>query len=99
MDLGIAWLPALVGVAAGAARAGGSGCCWRDCAAGSSSGPGSSSSAAALVTGLGVGLSWPEPLVALVVWAGLLAVALGAVDLVHHRLPDALTLPAIPITG
>ena len=33
------------------------------------------------------------------VWAGLLAVALGAVDLVHHRLPDALTLPAIPITA
>ncbi|HEY4993007.1 MAG TPA: prepilin peptidase, partial [Nakamurella sp.] len=28
----------------------------------------------------------------------LLAVALGAVDIVHHRLPDALTVPAIPIT-
>ena len=53
---------------------------------------------AALVTGVGVGVSWPGPLVALVVWAGLLGVALGAVDLVRHRLPDALTVPAIPIT-
>jgi leader peptidase (prepilin peptidase)/N-methyltransferase len=54
--------------------------------------------AAAVVTGIGVAVAWPGPLVALVVWAGLLGVALGAVDLVHHRLPDALTLPAIPIT-
>jgi leader peptidase (prepilin peptidase)/N-methyltransferase len=55
--------------------------------------------AAAAVTGIGVAVAWPGPLVALVVWAGLLGVALGAVDLVHHRLPDALTLPAIPITA
>jgi len=54
---------------------------------------------AAAVTGLGAGLAWGGPLLGLVIWAGLLAVALGAVDLVHHRLPDALTLPAIPITA
>jgi leader peptidase (prepilin peptidase)/N-methyltransferase len=29
---------------------------------------------------------------------GWLAVAAGAVDLLHHRLPDALTLPALPLT-
>jgi leader peptidase (prepilin peptidase)/N-methyltransferase len=52
----------------------------------------------AVVTGVGVRLSWPDPLVVLVVWAGLLGVALGAVDVVAHRLPDALTLPAVPIT-
>jgi len=55
--------------------------------------------ASATITGLGVSTTWPGPLVALVVWAGLLAVALSAVDLVHHRLPDALTLPAIPISA
>lgn len=54
---------------------------------------------AAFLVGLGVAVSWPGPLTILVVWAGLLAVALGAVDLAHHRLPDALTLPAIPISG
>ncbi len=53
----------------------------------------------AVLTGAGVALTWPAPTVALVVWAGLLAVALGAVDIVHHRLPDAMTLPAIPITA
>ena len=53
----------------------------------------------ALLTALGVALLWPGPTVALVVWTGLLAVGLGAVDLVHHRLPDALTLPAIPVTA
>jgi leader peptidase (prepilin peptidase) / N-methyltransferase len=52
----------------------------------------------AVVTGVGVGLSWPGPWVPFVVWAGLLAVTLGAVDIGAHRLPDALTLPAIPIT-
>lgn len=55
--------------------------------------------ATAVITGIGVALAWPGPLVALVVWAGLLGVALGAVDLAHHRLPDALTLPAIPMTA
>src|SRR6478609_4275040 len=54
---------------------------------------------AAALTGIGVALSWPGPLVPLVIWAGLLGVALGAVDLACHRLPDALTLPAIPITA
>ena len=54
--------------------------------------------ASAALAGAGVALSWPAPGTAMVLWAGLLAVALGAVDIVHHRLPDALTVPAIPIT-
>lgn len=54
---------------------------------------------AAAVTGVGVALSWPTPLLGLVVWAGLLAVTLGAVDIAAHRLPDALTRPALPITA
>jgi len=61
--------------------------------------PGVLELAAAVLTGAGLALTWPDPLAAMVVWAGLLAVALGAVDLVHHRLPDALTLPAIPLTA
>jgi leader peptidase (prepilin peptidase)/N-methyltransferase len=61
--------------------------------------PGVLELATAVVTGIGVAARWPSPLVALVVWAGLLGVALGAVDLAHHRLPDALTRPAIPITA
>jgi len=61
--------------------------------------PGVAEVGSAVVTGLGVALSWGGPLLAMVIWAGLLAVALGAVDLVHHRLPDALTLPAIPVTA
>lgn len=55
--------------------------------------------AGAVVTGLGVAVTWPSPTTGLVVWAGLLAVILGAVDIVAHRLPDALTLPAVPITA
>lgn len=60
--------------------------------------PGVPEVAAGAVTGVGVAVSWPGPLTLLVIWAGLLGVALGAVDLRHHRLPDALTLPAVPIT-
>ena len=55
--------------------------------------------AGATVTGFGVLLVWPSPTVLLVLWAGLLGVVLGAVDIAVHRLPDALTLPAIPITA
>lgn len=51
------------------------------------------------VTGVGVGVTWPGPTVVLVGWAGLLLVVLGAVDIAVHRLPDALTWPAIPITA
>ena len=54
---------------------------------------------AALVTALGLAIGWPAPIVGLLVWAGLLAVVLGAVDVAVHRLPDALTLPAIPVTA
>jgi len=60
--------------------------------------PGVLELAAALVTSAGVALGGPTSLLPLVIWTGLLGVALGAVDLAAHRLPDALTLPAIPIT-
>ncbi len=53
----------------------------------------------AAITGLGVGLSWASPTLPLVVWIGWLGVTLSAVDLVRHRLPDAVTLPAVPITA
>ena len=53
---------------------------------------------AAALTGVGVALTWPGPWTPVVVWAGLLAVGLGAVDIAAHRLPDALTLPAVPLT-
>ena len=60
--------------------------------------PGPLEVASALISGLGAALTgdggpWP-----LVLWIGLLAVPLTAVDLRHHRLPDAITLPAVPIT-
>ncbi|WP_138180273.1 prepilin peptidase [Nakamurella multipartita] len=55
--------------------------------------------AAGLVTAAGVALAWPTVIVVLVVWAGLLMVILGAVDIAAHRLPDALTLPALPVTA
>ena len=60
--------------------------------------PGPLETVSALITAAGVGLLWPEPTTAMAVWAGLLGVTLGSVDLVHHRLPDAITLPAIPLT-
>ena len=52
----------------------------------------------ALISGLGVLLTWTSGRWPLVLWIGLLAVPLTAVDLKHHRLPDAITLPAIPVT-
>lgn len=56
-------------------------------------------SAAAAVTALGTAVSWGEPTLGLVLLTGLLLVALGSVDIVHHRLPDAITLPALPVTA
>ena len=100
MESGFAWLPALVGAVAGdLGRAGGSGCCWPGCRAVSLLRIGPLEIGAAVVTGVGAGLSWPSPTMAMVIWAGLLGVGLGAVDIVHHRLPDSLTLPAIPISA
>lgn len=54
--------------------------------------------ASALVSGVGVALSWSDGAWLLVLWIGVLAVPLSAVDIAHHRLPDALTLPAVPVT-
>lgn len=60
--------------------------------------PGPLEAIAAVVTAIGAAVSWPGPLLPLVLWCGLLGVAGSAVDVRHHRLPDALTLPAIPVT-
>ncbi|RIJ76312.1 prepilin peptidase [Nakamurella silvestris] len=40
----------------------------------------------------------PEPALVIAWWVATLTVVLSAVDLAHHRLPDAITLPAIPLT-
>ncbi len=50
------------------------------------------------VTGAGVaGGAVPARWLGVLLGLGWLAVAAGAVDLLHHRLPDALTLPALPV--
>ncbi len=51
----------------------------------------------AVASAVGVLLAEPsqQPLV---LWIGLLGVVLTAIDIAHHRLPDAITLPAVPIT-
>ena len=90
---GIAWLPALVGAVAGAAAAWGSRLLLARLRRGVVVRAGTLEVACALITAVGVGLRWPDPMRVLVVWAGLLGVALGVVDLVH-RLPDALTRPS-----
>lgn len=54
---------------------------------------------AAVITAIGAAIGWGSPLLAVAVWIGLFAVALGTVDLRHHRLPDALTLVGIVITA
>lgn len=95
---GLLWLPALCGVAVGAAVGWGIRRLLAVLRRGAVLRPGVAEATCALVTGVGVGLAWGGPLIGLVVWAGWLGVALGAVDIRHHRLPDALTLPAIPIT-
>jgi len=95
---GLLWLPALCGVAVGVAVGWGIRRLLALLRRGAALPPGVAETSCALVTGVGVFLAWGGPLIGLVVWAGWLGVALGAVDIVHHRLPDALTLPAIPIT-
>lgn len=52
----------------------------------------------ALISGLGMVLARSDPRWLPLLWIGVLGVPLTAVDLKHHRLPDAITLPAIPIT-
>ncbi len=61
--------------------------------------PGIAETAGAAVTGIGVGIAGRTATLALALFAGLLMVALGAVDIVHHRLPDAITLVALPVAG
>ncbi len=61
--------------------------------------PGPTEVAGAVIAALSVALAWGRPTLALVLLAGLLLVALSGVDLVHHRLPDAITLPALPVAA
>jgi leader peptidase (prepilin peptidase)/N-methyltransferase len=96
---GFAWLPALIGAAVGIAMGWGLRLLLARVPRGAVLRGGTIEIATAVITGLGTGFSWPGPNLALVTWAGLLGVSLGAVDLVHHRLPDSLTLPAIPISA
>ncbi len=60
--------------------------------------PGVLEGSTALLSAAGAFLAWGRPELGLVLWAGLLAVALSAVDIARHRLPDALTLPAIAVS-
>ncbi len=60
--------------------------------------PGPLEAASALITAVGAALTVPDGPWPVVLWIGVLAVPLAAVDLRHHRLPDALTLPAVPLT-
>jgi leader peptidase (prepilin peptidase)/N-methyltransferase len=60
--------------------------------------PGPIEAASAAVGGSAAALTWPDGPWPLALWIGLLAVPLTAVDVRHHRLPDALTLPAVPLT-
>lgn len=98
MQTSIAWLAVLTGLVAGGLAGWGIRLLLGSLRRGVVLAPGILELSAAIVTGAGVGLSWPGPTVPLVVWAGLLGVALGAVDIARHRLPDALTLPAFPVT-
>ena len=52
--------------------------------------------AGAAVSGVSVGVGWARPTLGLILLAALLLLILAPVDLVHHRLPDAITLPAFP---
>jgi leader peptidase (prepilin peptidase) / N-methyltransferase len=55
--------------------------------------------AAAAITAVGAALTVDTPRIGLALWVGIMLIALGGIDLARHRLPDALTLPAIPITA
>ena len=56
-----------------------------------------------LVTATTCAVSWalvgPGPAVALPLWLAVLAPAVAAVDLRHHRIPDAVTAPAAAVTA
>ena len=62
-------------------------------------GRGIAETAGAVVTGIGGAVGRGTPTLGLLVLAGLLLVALGAVDIVHHRLPDAITFAALPLAA
>lgn len=53
----------------------------------------------ALITAAGSGAGWGSPYLGLVLWTGWMTIALGVVDIARHRLPDALTLPAIGVSA
>ncbi|MTD17310.1 prepilin peptidase [Nakamurella sp. YIM 132087] len=53
----------------------------------------------AAVTAVGVAVCWGTPQLGAVLLLGWLGVLLVPVDLRHHRLPDAITLPAIAVSA
>ena len=54
------------------------------------------STAILFVTAAG-SIGW-QPNLSTALWVSALTTTLSAVDIAHHRLPDAITLPAIPVT-
>lgn len=52
-----------------------------------------------VVTAIGTALAAGTPALLLTWWAGWLTVALGVVDVRHHRLPDAITRPAVAVSA
>ncbi|MEP6563314.1 MAG: prepilin peptidase, partial [Nakamurella sp.] len=99
MDSALVWLPALAGVVVGVLLGWSLRLVLARVPRGVVLRAGPLEVVAAVVTAIGAALCWPGPSFALVIWAGVLGVGLGAVDIVHHRLPDSLTLPAIPISA
>ncbi|TKV60419.1 prepilin peptidase [Nakamurella flava] len=62
-------------------------------------GPGPVETLLGVITAAGAACALGAPTVLLVVWAGWLTVTLGIVDLRHHRLPDAITRPAVAVSA
>lgn len=60
--------------------------------------PGPVEAACALLTAAATAATWDSTTLAAAVWITLFGVALGAVDIRHHRLPDALTVPGLVVT-
>ena len=92
------WIAALVALPVGAAVGAASRLLLARLDRGASIRPGLLEPVAAVVWSAGTASAWGSPRIGLVIWAGALLVALSAVDLLHHRLPDALTYPAMPLS-
>lgn len=60
--------------------------------------PGPIEVACALLTAAATAATWDSPRLATAIWITVFGVAAGAVDIRHHRLPDALTMPGLLVT-